>query len=96
VAAGDCHALALTEEGELYGWGDGDANGHGRAERTPQRVAALIGQRVKLVNAQGLCSCAVTEKGELFTWGVYFLQNPAQMTTSATKGQRACRREWPG
>jgi len=72
VAAGDCHALALTEEGELYGWGDGDANGHGRAERTPQRVAALIGQRVKLVNAQGLCSCAVTEKGELLTWGVYF------------------------
>jgi len=69
VAAGDCHALALTEEGELYGWGDEDANGHGREERTPQRVTALIGQRIKLVNAQDSCSCAVTEKGELFTWG---------------------------
>jgi len=69
VATGNCHALALTEEGELYGWGHKSANGHGREERTPQRVAALIGQRVKLVNAQLLSSCAVTEKGELFTWG---------------------------
>jgi len=69
VAAGYCHALALTEEDELYRWGDGDANGHGREERTPQRVAALIGQRIKLVYALDSVSCAVTEKGELFTWG---------------------------
>jgi len=69
VAAGDFHALALTEEGELYGWGDAEANGHGREERTPQQVAALIGQRVKLVNAQGSASCAVTEKSDFFTWG---------------------------
>ena len=69
VAAGNCHALAMTEEGELYGWGYEEANGHGREERTPQRVAALIGQRVKLVNARDDSSCAVTEKGELFTWG---------------------------
>jgi len=77
VAAGMCHALALTEEGELYGWGREDAygwgredaNGHEREQRTPQRIAALIGQRVKLVNANEYTSCAVTEKGELFTWG---------------------------
>jgi len=68
VAAGNDHALALTEEGELYGWGAGDANGHGREERTPRRVAALIGERVKLIAAQDDASCAVTEKGELFTW----------------------------
>ena len=69
VAAGDCHALALTEEGELYGWGYEEANGHGREEHTPQRVAALIGQRIKLVYARDFVSCVVTEKGELFTWG---------------------------
>jgi len=68
VAAGDYHAFALTEEGELYGWGDGGANGHGREECTPQRVAALISQRIKLVNARDGCSCVVTENGELFTW----------------------------
>jgi len=69
VAAGICHALALTEEGELYGWGYEYANGHGGEGRTPQRVTALIGQRVKLVHGGDGCSCVVTEKGELFTWG---------------------------
>ena len=68
VAAGEAHALALTEEGELYGWGAGRANGHGHEEQTPRRVAALIGQHVKLMDARHDISCAVTEKGELFTW----------------------------
>jgi len=71
VAASECYALALTEEGELYGWGDRYVNGHWREERTPQRVAALIGQCVKLVDARDFVSCAVTEKGELFTWGMH-------------------------
>jgi len=69
VAAGSCHALALTEEGELYGWGYKSDNGHGREERTPQLVAALIGQHVTFMHAQSTASCAVTEKGELFIWG---------------------------
>jgi len=69
VAAGDYHALALTEGGELYGWGYAHANGHGREERTPSLVAALTGQRVKLVDAQGTVACAVMEEGELFTRG---------------------------
>jgi len=69
VAAGSGHALALTEGGEVYGWGDNDANGHGREEHTPQRVDALIGERIKLVAAGIGASCAVSEKGDLFTWG---------------------------
>ena len=69
VAAGYTHALALTEEGELYGWGCRVANGHGRDETTPHHVTALVGQRVKHVDAGGLKSCAVTEMGELYTWG---------------------------
>jgi len=74
VAAGEDQALALTEEGHVYGWGYEIANGHGWAltpqgQITPQRVAALAGERVKLVYAHGITSCAVTEKGEIFTWG---------------------------
>jgi len=68
VAAGNIHALALTDEGELYGWGAACANSHGSVEHTSRRVAALIGERVKLVAAGPHASCAVTEKGELFTW----------------------------
>ena len=70
VAAGDSHALALTEEGELYGWGSWCANGHRSEAQTPRRVAALIGERVKFVGARNYASCAVTEKGELFTWSI--------------------------
>jgi len=69
VAAGYVHVLALTATGVVYGWGHGDANGHGPDQHTPQWVAALAGQRVKLVYAQGYSSCAVTENGELYTWG---------------------------
>ena len=54
VAAGQYHALALTEEGQVYGWGDRDANGHWRNKRTPQLVTALAGICVLLVYAQGL------------------------------------------
>jgi len=32
-------------------------------------VTALVGQRVKLVCANTLASCAVTEEGALYTWG---------------------------
>jgi len=69
VAAGGCHTLALTEEGDLYGWGDWISNGHGRGEPVPHLVAAFVGQRVKHAYAGALFSCAVTEKGELYTWG---------------------------
>jgi len=69
VAAGVSHTLALTAEGELYGWGGRESNGHGRDESTPQRVTALIGQPVKHVHSGDYSSCAVTEKGELYTWG---------------------------
>jgi len=76
VAAGNGHVLALTEEGELYGWGHEGGNGHGSEatyrgayERTPRRVAAFGRARVKLVYAWLSSSSAVTEEGELFTWG---------------------------
>ena len=69
VAAGNCHSLALTEEGHVYEWGDRDANGHGQDQPTPQLVAALAGVHVLLVHARNFSSCAVTEKGELYTWG---------------------------
>jgi len=69
MAAGSMHALALTEEGELYGWGRANLSGHDRDESTPLQLTALVGQRVKLVCAGAVSSCAVTEKGEIFTWG---------------------------
>jgi len=53
----------------LHGWGYRSADGHGREGCTPHRAAALFGRCVKLVDARDFTSCAVTERGELFTWG---------------------------
>jgi len=69
VAAGYVHALSLTEEGELYGWGHRIGNGRELDEPTPHHVTAFVGRRVKSVDACGFSSCAITEKGELYTWG---------------------------
>jgi len=82
VAAG-CGALALTEEGQVYGWGWGGANGHGREECTPQLVAALVEERVKLLFAGYVSSCAVRKTGELFTWAALLIRFVA-VATSAT------------
>jgi len=72
VAAGLFHALALTEEGELYAWGHPSPSGHGpnqTLQAIPRQVAALAGERVRHAAAGHTSSCVVTEKGELFTWG---------------------------
>jgi len=71
VAAGMFHALALTEEGKLYAWGHRSESGHGPGQAhhdIPRQVAALAGERVRQVAAGYYSSCAVTEKGELFSW----------------------------
>jgi len=53
LAAGDNHSLMLAKDGQVYGWGEGDANGSGLVERnTPQRLTAFAGERVVLVHAQ--------------------------------------------
>jgi len=73
VAAAKYHAHALTEEGQLYGWGAWGSNGHGVIEGpdkdTPELVTALVGERLTLVYAGSHSSCAVTETGEMYTWG---------------------------
>ena len=70
VATGAHHAFALNEEGELYGWGLGRTNGHGRDEPTLQQLNAFDDQRIKhVVAAASISACAVTEKDEVYTWG---------------------------
>jgi hypothetical protein len=85
VAAGHSQALALTECGLLYSWGvveDGDLGkaelGRGTDDNTgdekieyaiPQLVTAFLGKRVRAIAAGIRTSYAVTDTGELYTWG---------------------------
>ena len=61
VAAGNNHALALTEECRVFEW-----DGHRRNQQTLQRVTALLGRLVQLVYAQSFSSCFVTEGQMIF------------------------------
>jgi alpha-tubulin suppressor-like RCC1 family protein len=70
------HALALTESGLVYAWGDNVerallANPDVEGERVPTLVEALQAVRVRSAVAAGFRSYAVAETGELWAWGTH-------------------------
>ncbi|XP_069758992.1 probable E3 ubiquitin-protein ligase HERC1 isoform X8 [Narcine bancroftii] len=70
----DGHTLAFTTEGEVFSWGDGDYGKLGHGNSSTQKYPKLIqgplqGKAIVCVSAGYRHSAAVTEDGELFTWG---------------------------
>lgn len=71
---GDAHTLAVTRDGLVYAFGDGDHGklGHGSNERwrTPKRIAfEFDGTGVRHVWCGLQTSAALTRGGALYTWG---------------------------
>ncbi|CAL8352432.1 unnamed protein product [Merluccius merluccius] len=70
----DGHTLAFTTEGEVFSWGDGDYGKLGHGNSSTQKYPKLIqgplqGKVVVCVSAGYRHSAAVSESGELYTWG---------------------------
>ncbi|XP_041057144.1 probable E3 ubiquitin-protein ligase HERC1 isoform X1 [Carcharodon carcharias] len=70
----DGHTLAVTTEGEIFSWGDGDYGklGHGNSatQKYPKLIQGpLLGKIVVSVSAGYRHSASVTSDGELYTWG---------------------------
>ncbi|XP_040914289.1 probable E3 ubiquitin-protein ligase HERC1 isoform X5 [Toxotes jaculatrix] len=70
----DGHTLAITVEGEVFSWGDGEYGklGHGNSatQKYPKIIQGpLLGKVVVCVSAGYRHSAAVTNDGELYTWG---------------------------
>ncbi|XP_072409417.1 probable E3 ubiquitin-protein ligase HERC1 isoform X1 [Chiloscyllium punctatum] len=70
----DGHTLAFTTEGEVFSWGDGDYGKLGHGNSSTQKYPKLIqgplqGKAVVCVSAGYRHSAAVTEDGELYSWG---------------------------
>lgn len=69
----DGHTLALSRSGEVYSWGDGDYGklGHGNnsTQKVPKLINGLAGIMIQQVAAGFRHSAAVTEGGEVYTWG---------------------------
>jgi len=93
VACGGSHSLAITEEGEVYGWGWG-MNESGK----PQKLSFPEGTKVVQVAAGAKHSLALSDQGLTFSWGSNeglalgneFSGNQAQPTV--IEGRRAARR----
>ena len=75
IACGSRHTASLTNDGEIYTWGDKEngVSGHGDTEGhqyVPRVVEALQGKPCSQVAACGFHTAAVVEEGgSLYTWG---------------------------
>ncbi len=74
IQGSDGHTLALTSEGQVFSWGDGDYGklGHGNTstQKYPKLIqGVLLGKVAVCVSAGYRHSACVTEDGQLYTWG---------------------------
>lgn len=73
ISAGARHSLALSDKGEVYAWGDGDryqlGSGNPVASPLPKKVNLPTRQPVTAISGGGFHCLAVTDHGELFSWG---------------------------
>ena len=75
VAAGRLHSLALSDDGVVYSWGEGDDGrlGHGHVDScwSPSPIRGpLSGRRVCEVSTVWDHSLALTADGLVFSWGL--------------------------
>lgn len=72
VSAGDAHACAITDDDDLYCWGQGGSGqlGLGNNEVAPVPTQVAAGTKWLAVSAGGLHTCAIErETGSLNCWG---------------------------
>ncbi|XP_052278368.1 E3 ubiquitin-protein ligase HERC2-like [Dreissena polymorpha] len=74
VHSGGRHALALTVDGKVFSWGEGDDGKLGHSSRTncdkPKLIEALKNKRVRDIACGSSHSAAITSNGDLYTWGL--------------------------
>ncbi|KVH87985.1 Regulator of chromosome condensation 1/beta-lactamase-inhibitor protein II, partial [Cynara cardunculus var. scolymus] len=73
VAAGAEHTVAITEDGELYGWGWGRYGNLGLGDRTdrniPEKASVINGEKMILVACGWRHTISVSSSGGLYTYG---------------------------
>lgn len=73
VNSGGKHCLALSSEGHVYSWGEGDDGklGHGNrlTHDRPKVIDSLLGTEIVDIACGGHHSAAISSAGWLYTWG---------------------------
>jgi len=74
VHSGGKHVMAITQDGKLFSWGEGEDGklGHGDtlSRHSPTLVTTLASKRISDIGCGSSHSAAVTSCGELYTWGL--------------------------
>lgn len=74
VHSGGKHAMALTVDGKVFSWGEGEDGKLGHGNKTtydkPRLIDALKSKRIRDVACGSSHSAAITSGGELYTWGL--------------------------
>ncbi len=63
IAAGETHSVAVTENGNVFMWGN-------KAFMVPEWMVSLDGINIVDVGAGGRYSACLSDKGELYTFGL--------------------------
>ena len=76
IAVGAEHTLAVTSNGDVFGWGnnaDGQLGlGHTNTVRTPQIITSLSGKGIRKVRDNSIYQIQkVFEVGSKLAWGLY-------------------------
>ncbi|KAF3444254.1 hypothetical protein FNV43_RR13944 [Rhamnella rubrinervis] len=73
ISLGGKHAALVTKQGEVFCWGEASRGKLGNRINLnmsyPKLVDSLHGVQIKLVSCSENQTCALTNSGELYTWG---------------------------
>lgn len=76
VSAGELHSAAVTADGDVYTWGDGFCGQLGHGDKRPQVLPKQVQQGgledecVMTISCGSRHTLAVTEEGDVFSWGL--------------------------
>ncbi|XP_018562377.1 E3 ubiquitin-protein ligase HERC2 isoform X2 [Anoplophora glabripennis] len=74
VHSGGKHAMALTLDGKVFSWGEGEDGKLGHGNRLnldkPRMIESLRSKKIRDIACGSSHSAAITSSGELYTWGL--------------------------
>ncbi|XP_044262446.1 E3 ubiquitin-protein ligase HERC2 isoform X2 [Tribolium madens] len=74
VHSGGKHAMALTLDGKVFSWGEGEDGKLGHGNRLnldkPKMIEVLRSKKIRDIACGSSHSAAITSSGELYTWGL--------------------------
>lgn len=74
VHSGGKHAMALTLDGKVFSWGEGEDGKLGHGNRLnldkPKLIEVLRSKKIRDIACGSSHSAAITSSGELYTWGL--------------------------